>query len=201
MRPLVLAAVLAAALPGGAAAAQDFAYKWTDANGAVHIAASAGDVPPEMRGKVEKIKVVRVSSAGTGAGPVAASGGEAAFPPGRGRMAVTAVFNDKVSREAIIDTGSEWVTISPKLARALGTDMEKAGRALVKAHGGRIIAPMVDIESVSVGGAKVTGLQAAVLDAGRNGPEAAVIGMSFLSMFNVEIDPLAGRMTLETQKP
>lgn len=195
------AAVLATASLVATAWAQDFAYKWTDANGAVHISASAGDVPPELRGKVEKIKVVRVSSADAGAGPVAASGGGVTFPPGRDRIVVTAVFNDKVSRAAIIDTGSEWVTISPKLARALGADLETAGKALVKAHGGRVIAPVVDIESVSVGGAKVTGLQAAVLDAGRNGPEAAVIGMSFLSLFNVEIDPLAGRMSLESKDP
>ncbi|VAX24307.1 hypothetical protein MNBD_NITROSPINAE03-1612 [hydrothermal vent metagenome] len=174
-----------------AGADDSFVYKWTDAKGSTHISNSLKSVPGQYLKSVKKIKRIDINSPSKSVEPIFSSvEGEARvkFNLNDNAMIAPAVFNGSVKRNVLIDTGSELVTITTKLARALGYDYENMRKAWFQTQSGPILAPVIKIERLAMGGAQVTGLQAAVIDFKGRGPVSAVAGMNFLSAFIFEID-------------
>jgi len=188
------------AVAGVAGEADDsFVYRWTGLKGSVHISNSLKSVPGQYLKNVKKIKRIEISSAGKRRKPVFSTvEGEARinFSLNDNAMIAPAVFNGSVKRNVLIDTGSELVTITTKLARALGYDYENMRKAWFQTQSGPILAPVIKIERLAMGRAQVTGLEAAVIDFKGRGPVSAVAGMNFLSAFIFEIDTQKRSLTL-----
>lgn len=183
----------------GEAADDSFVYRWADSKGSVHISNSLKSVPGQYSKNVKKIKRIDINSSANRKEPIFSTvEGEARinFSLNDNAMIAPAVFNGSVRRNVLIDTGSELVTITTKLARALGYDYKNVRKAWFQTQSGPILAPVIKIERLAMGGAQVTGLQAAVIDFKGRGPVSAVAGMNFLSAFIFEIDTQKQSLTL-----
>lgn len=173
-------------------------YRWKDENGAVHITSHLKNIPEAHRAAAVPMRYHSVTA--TEASPSAGDGrlsgaGEAWFDSSDEKIKLTAMFDGKITRGAWVDTGSEWVTVTTKLATALGYDLAGARKTRFTIPGGAVIAPVIKLDSVRIGGAEVRDVSAAVIDFYGRGPVSAVIGMNFLSRFAFEIDTAKGVMT------
>jgi len=193
MKAWILAAVIAAS-----AAGPDKVYRWTGPDGSVRASNSLSAIPEAYRATAVEMNVVNISQAAAGAERPGFARGTATigFPPSARRIEARALFNGKASRMAVMDTGSDMVVITTKLARALGYDISRLRKTWVATSSGRIQVPVVTLRNIKVGGAEAFGVQAVVMDFEGRGPVSALMGMNFLSLFVFEIDSGGGTMTL-----
>jgi len=186
-------------LAAPAVAASDYVYKWIDDDGVVRLSGSLEAAPEKYRASARRI-ASETAGAETIEPPPRAIGAHgkttARLVDSVSGLAVTAVFDATVTRDAIIDTGSEWVTITTKLARALGYDPAGAARRWVRTSAGPALVPVVTLKSVHIGAAGAEMVRAAVIDFEARGPVSAALGMNFLSVFVFEIDPAHGTFSL-----
>jgi len=196
VKVLVLLAMIAAATAG-----HDKVYRWTDGQGAVRASNSLAAIPEMYRSSAVEMRVENIYQTPQRQQRGATARGRATieFEPSDGQMRAMARFDGKASRMAIIDTGSDLVAITTKLARALGHDIAKCPKTWIATGAGRTQVPVVTLRSVKVGGAEALGVQAVVMDFQGRGSVSAIVGMSYLSLFVFEIDSGAGIMTLSAQ--
>lgn len=198
--PLALSLSLAAA----PAAAQEQAWLWTDGHGGVFISGALEAVPAPRRQSARPIRVSAITQpADTGQKDAPRGTGRASltFTPGGPDIIVPARFNGSVVRNAVVDTGSQVTVITTKLARALGLDLSRAREAWFTTAAGPAHAPVVELDAVELGGARMEKLTAVALDFTGKGEVSAVIGMNFLSGFAVTLDLGEGRLTLAPPAP
>jgi aspartyl protease family protein len=79
----------------------------------------------------------------------------------------------------LVDTGATLVAIPAADARRLGIDYEKGTRGYSSTAGGVVPVYRVKLDSVSVGGIEVLGVDAVVLEG--SGMNVTLLGMSFLN--------------------
>jgi len=191
--------LLAVVMQGVSWSAEDHVYKWTDGSGSVHVSGSMEAVPKAYRESASEIMLITVdtlSHRGKERAVSAKGSANVAFTSDGGRIIVSAMFSHAVGRKAIIDTGSEWITITTKLAGALGLDVGSAPQVWVSTHGGARLAPVVTLDSVQVGGAVAKKLKAVVLDFSGRGRVSAVLGMNYLSAFVMDVNNSEQRLSL-----
>jgi len=190
-----------------AAVAGDY-YKWVDETGTVHISDSVAEVPPEYRDQVEPRRVADPAPSRTIATPAAPpSAGTAMPPPATAEFArfeaiyephsgpyidviqVAALVNDRVLAPMFVDTGSGDTVISFRLARRLGLFQGEEGafRQLLQTTGGTVPTIIVILDKVEVAGAVNRFVPAMVVPEPSPGVDG-LLGMGFLSMFNIQID-------------
>lgn len=202
---LVFAALTVLFLAGSSATAvadDSYVYRWADSYGSVHISNSLKSVPSQYIKSVKKIKRININSSSKSREQTfktSTGGARINFNPSDNGVIAQALFNGSVTRNVLIDTGSEWVTITTKLAKALGYDYENARKTWFKTQSGPVFAPVITIKRLSIGDASVTGLEAAVIDFKGRGEVSAIAGMNFLSAFIFEIDMQKGVLTLTSQ--
>lgn len=199
------------------AAASDY-YKWVDAAGSIHFSDSLAGVPPQYRDQIEAGEMTEpaptpVMRAPDDAPPASASpatsGSEAtaAAPPppdlpryevqyqeyeGRARrILVQARFNDRITAPMALDTGSPDTVISLALAQRLGLFEGDEGTLFVTTGGIGGAAPAIRIvlDKVAIGGAVNNFVPATVIGAPISGEFDGLIGMGFVSSYQVNIDP------------
>ena len=182
-------------------------YRWTDAEGRLHFTQSLDKVPPQHRAAARRSaqtpSAERVSTysgspgAAAAAAPRAlrASGGEVEIPfVLQGNvMRVEAVVNDRVRVPFLIDTGASGVSLPSAYAEQLGIRVrgDTPYRELHTANG-VVARPLVEIESVQLGGARVEGLSATLNPAMQIG----LLGGSFFNNFIYRVDAARGVITL-----
>ncbi|MDH5637302.1 MAG: retroviral-like aspartic protease family protein [Nitrospinota bacterium] len=193
MRTWILATLIAASASG-----QSTVYRWTGPDGSVRASNSLAAIPEGYRSSAVEMKVVNIRQEHVEHEPKGFAKGKATigFTPSGRRIEAQAIFNGRASRMAIMDTGSDMVAITTKLARALGYDTAKSRKTWVTTSSGRVQVPVVLLKNVKVGGAEAFGVQAVVMDFEGRGPVSALMGMNFLSLFVFEIDSGGGTMTL-----
>ncbi len=102
--------------------------------------------------------------------------------------------------EFLVDTGATMVAIPASLARDIGL---RGGRAFTaRTANGTTVAHATRLERVSLGGLEVSNVAGAILDgdgAGDLGDEQVLLGMSFLSHFEISIRD--GEMRLHGRAP
>jgi len=121
------------------------------------------------------------------------------FDPAGEHIEAPALFDGKASRAVIIDTGSDMVAITTKLARALGYHPATSPRVAVSTSSGGARVPLIRLKSLRVGNAELRDVQAVVMDFAGRGRVSAVVGMSFLSSFTLEVDASAGTLSLSAK--
>lgn len=119
-----------------------------------------------------------------------------------GHVTVETMLNKKVKANLVLDTGASLVVLSSKIAASLGIDVsDKFSDAvdLVLADGRKVGARRIILESVSVQGAEIEKVEAAVLPKQENNlfTQDGLLGMSFLKKFTFKIDQKNDKLILE----
>ncbi len=99
-----------------------------------------------------------------------------------GHFIATGRINDEPV-EFLLDTGATYVAVSTALAERL--ELEPAGSAWFNTANGRVRGELTWLEEVSLGGFSATGVRGSI-SPGLEG-DVALLGMSFLNRFNIEI--------------
>lgn len=194
LRPLLgLAAALALALPAGAEL-----YRWTDAEGRVHYAQELRRVPPEHRAEAEPARgsVQRYAAPEGAALPERTrAGGPHRVPFERhgNVMLVEVRLNGRVTAPFYVDTGASDVAIPAALVERLGIAIgPRTPRRVYETAGGRVSKPVVTLDAVELGGARVEGVRASV----SRSMEVGLLGGTFFNHFEMAIDPAEQVLTL-----
>lgn len=201
------------------ATAQAGMYSWKDNNGKTHYTDSLHKIPPKFRKSNQGFKKYKSSRSARGSqvespdtlsrNPVRSS-----YTPGKlgnmgneehvipliqtagGNFMVEVIFNNRVKAMLMVDTGASLVTISKKIAKQLGhRKNSKSAQIPFTTAGGMVWMPMVALNKVQVGAAKVDLVEASVND--QMGELDGLLGMSFLGDYRVEMDTARSQMILK----
>ena len=118
------------------------------------------------------------------------------IPQGSRSIRTEATVDGANALTFIVDTGATYTTIPSSLAEALGYDTSRATRVDIRTVAGPISAPLVTIQSLSVGGYTVRNLEVLVLPSGI-GPEGGLLGLNFLKHFKYSVDASRSEFRLE----
>ncbi|MCP5056805.1 MAG: DUF4124 domain-containing protein [bacterium] len=202
MRPALV--LLALVVLASAATAE--IYRWTDAQGQIHFTQDLSQVPvgqrPSARTEADAAAPSRVQTYSKGA--PAASHRRARKPSGRGlvhiryeqqqgAMMVMVRLNDRVTAPFVVDTGASDVTIPASVARSAGILVgPDTPTALYQTANGVVSHPIVNLDSVQVGDARVEGVRGSISDSMQIG----LLGGTFFNNFTFQIDPGAQVISL-----
>lgn len=201
MSRIALVVALLALLQAGAASAE--IYRWTDAEGNLHFTEDLSQVPSQYREQA----VRRPPSGSKGAlqtytSPASVEPRSAVrsrdvihipFERRGTLMWVTAVVNNRHSIPFLIDTGASGVSLPSGVVDQLGIRIRPdTPRVTVSTANGYVRVPVVKLDSVQLGGARVEGLYATVNPAMNVG----LLGGSFFNNFKYSVDIAAGVITL-----
>ncbi len=117
-------------------------------------------------------------------------------------MTVKAVLNGEVTCLLAVDTGAAVVVITKSLADRLEINPNDSQEDVqfTLADGSIIKSKVVKIKSVRVGNSTIHDVAAAVTDKAPGAGVDGLLGMSFLSNFNIKMDVANGQLVLETIK-
>ncbi len=211
MRRLIPLLLVLAVLPTVAALAAAEIYRWTDDQGRTHFSQDLGQVPPRHRAaalaaaaKPPSDRVQRYSTGGAsrsgsaGLAPRAGlrGGGKLSIPfeSRNNLMFVQVRLNDRVTAPFVVDTGASMITLPQALASRLGIRVgPDTRRERFTTANGDIWEPIVRLDSVEVGGARVEGLEASI----SSSMQVGLLGGSFFNNFVYRVDLAAGYIELE----
>ncbi len=182
-------------------------YRWVEASGELHFTTELHEVPAQQRGAAERGAASRAATSGTlsraSAAPALAaasrrsSAASSVYTVEVGRagtsMIVPVRLNDRVTAPFLIDTGATDVLLPQAVAEELGIRIGPDTRRVRYATANGVVEhPVVTLESVDLGGARVEGVPASV------SPSLSVglLGLSFFNHFTYEIDAAQGLVRL-----
>lgn len=176
-------------------------YKWTDRDGKVSFTDNIEAVPPAYRDQVEDktsiLPPLRPPEA-PNTSPSLSPSPPASYAVPLHRVGnalfVDTTLNDSVKARLLLDTGATSTLISPALAQQLRLKPDDADLIPVQTANGSVLVPVTQVEAITVGGATVRDVDVVVHNAGGDG----LLGMSFLSNFQVTINAAEGKMLLKT---
>lgn len=182
-------------------------YKWVDAQGKMHFAQELHRVPEAYRDQAEaRGGLVQGPSRIQTFSPPASMTRRTSrsAPPAGGdtyripveqvgsSMRVQVRINDTVTAPFLIDTGATDVAIPRWVVEQARIDLTGARTGRYQTANGTIEVPLLQLDSVTLGGARVENVAAAVSDTMSTG----LLGLSFFNRFQYSIDPAAGIVTL-----
>ena len=198
-RAVFPAVILTLAVLGlGPATAWAQMYRWTDERGGIHYSQGIYSVPERFRSKAQLLAFPERP-----AGPVESAlpaGGEASrvtrisFTPGKPIM-VSAKINGEGSAQLMLDTGASVTVINPRVLAGMGIGSREAVRGSVRGATGTADVLFVPVQSIEVGGARSGPLRVAAHDVDL-GQGDGLLGRDFLDQFEVNIDSMAGVVTI-----
>ena len=101
----------------------------------------------------------------------------------RGHFYVYGQLNARSVR-FVVDTGATLVSIPASEARRLSIDYQKGQKALMRTANGNATGYLVKLDTVSVGGVTIYGVDAVVIEG--NGLTSTLLGMSFLNRMDMK---------------
>jgi len=170
-------------------------YKWVERDGRVHFSDTLAGIPPEYRDHIEE-KVGLTSTSRSDPAPQGvppARRASAPAPPSSAvplrrdgnAMLVEVLIGGTVRTRLLLDTGAEFTVLSPAAARRLALNLGSAAVIPLRSASGVFFAPIIKVQSMTVGEATAYDVEVIVHDAtpGLDG----LLGMSFLDNFLVTI--------------
>ncbi len=180
-------------------------YRWVDAQGQLHFSQSLDSVPPAQRAAAREaaerapegvLQTYRQDPAAAASPAPESARGRAVRVPFERRgslMLVSARIDDRLDLPFLVDTGASSVSLPRAAAEALGIRIGPATpRVLVGTANGTIRVPVVQLDSVQLGAARVEGLEAHVSDS----MEIGLLGGAFFNHFVYAVDAAEGVLTL-----
>jgi clan AA aspartic protease (TIGR02281 family) len=171
-------------------------FRWVDENGVIHFTDNLHNVPEQNRAGTTWLKTPERPPSLQPAPPL----DKVSVPiQKQGEVVIVPVtVNQRVSVKFVVDTGASYTLISRDTARQLGIDMgQKLPTIPFQTANGTIQAPLVNLESIEVGGMQMKDLTAAVHDVFPDSGVAGLLGLNFLSNFRMDIDTDNGILVLE----
>ena len=172
-------------------------YRWVDQNGVVHFTDDFHDIPDQQRAKVERIQGIESPK---NQPPPASSPTKASVPfEKQGQVIIVeATLNKKTAAKFVVDTGASYTVISSATAKELSIDTDQNTQPVTfQTANGMIQAPLVSLQSITVGGMEINNLAAAVHDVVPDGEVFGLLGLNFLGNFRMDIDNQNGLLHLE----
>jgi clan AA aspartic protease (TIGR02281 family) len=207
LRPLRRAALYACVVAALCAApARGEIYQWTDADGRIHVTDRLDRVPPAQREQV-----MRGARPETQPDPVQSAAPPASRAPAATRaarlsrelripfqregtlMRVNVRLNDSLIAPFYIDTGASGVALPPEFAQRLGIRVgPQTPQVMVSTANGQVLRPVVMLDSVELGGARVENLEATLSPS----MPVGLLGGSFFNNFVYRVDAAQSVITL-----
>jgi aspartyl protease family protein len=191
--------VLALLLNGSSASSE--ILRWVDESGKLHFAQSISQVPPQYR--KQALSGSSASADGSfqtyersGDTPASRGSGEYRIPfvEDGSLMRASAIVNDHLEVEFIIDTGASGVSLPASAASRLGISLgPDTPRVRMSTANGEVELPLVRLASVELGGARVEGLMATL----NPSMSIGLLGGAFFNQFNYRVDQTANVITLQ----
>lgn len=173
-------------------------FRWVDQNGVVHFTDNLHNIPETQRGNAGRIQSIEPPRVPQPAAPIAPSKASIPFEKQGQVVIVEAMLNKKTAAKFVVDTGASYTMISSAVAKELDIDTEQNRRtAPFQTANGVIQAPLVSLDSITVGGMEIRNLTAAVHDVLADSRIAGLLGLNFLSNFRMDIDTQKGVLHLE----
>ena len=187
----------------GAADAAAEIYRWTDAQGQLHFTESLDQVPPQYReGARHSAAAQPPSKFQAYARPTAAQAARAGryseqfripFARDGSLMRVDVRLNDQLSAPFLIDTGASGVSLPSHVAEQLGIRVRPDTPHInVVTAAGVVARPVVTLQSVQLGRARVEGLDATINPA----MQVGLLGGTFFNNFIYQVDAAASEILL-----
>ncbi len=193
-----------------AGAARTEIYEWTDASGRLHFSQHIERVPPEKR--EEALRGARERKTRDDPLQVYGSPSRGDSRPARRStlrapsvmripverhgtlMRVEVLLNGRVRAPFFIDTGASGVSIPWPVVQQLGIQItDDTPRVRVNTANGVVSEPIIQLQSVQLGPAKVTDLRAAV----SGSMDIGLLGGAFFNNYVYQVDAAAGVITLK----
>jgi clan AA aspartic protease (TIGR02281 family) len=173
-------------------------YRWVDQNGVVHFTDNLHNIPETQRGGAAHLQSIEPPRVPPPPVPIPPSKASIPFEKQGQVVIVEATLNKKTAAKFVVDTGASYTMISSAVAKELDIDTEQNRRtAPFQTANGVIQAPLVSLESITVGGMEIRNLTAAVHDVLADSRVAGLLGLNFLSNFRMDIDTQKGVLHLE----
>lgn len=119
-----------------------------------------------------------------------------------GHAVAIARVNDRAEARLLVDTGASLVCFYAPAAARLGLRWDPAlTRRAALADGREIEVHPITLESLTVAGARLPRVAAAVIATAPAGDVDGLLGMSFLREFDVQLDPARGQIFLRRLPP
>lgn len=183
-------------------------YRWVDEKGTVHFTDDLSNIPEKYREDVETRKPSKETPIPQPQRKAEPSLPEKTSEPEgitvdlaqKGDVSVTeVVLNERMKQHFVVDTGSSFTVISRQAARELGITIDESTPLIpIATASSVVINPLVTLESIRVGEAKVENVD--VLVHNLPGGPAGLLGNSFLNKFKVVLDSINGKMTLYSMR-
>jgi hypothetical protein len=179
-------------------------YKWRDDEGTLHMTDNLANVPPQYREQAEKRTTQTMaepdyqpevrqndnteSSVQTGLHLNSFEVPYKAFEGSARRIIISVTFNETVTADMLLDTGSPGLLITPKLADRLGLIKEDDGNLVVTAGGigGSVPAMLAVVDVLRVGDARAEFSPAIITEVSSSDYEG-LVGMDFLANYKISI--------------
>jgi hypothetical protein len=173
-------------------------YRWTDAEGGVHYSQGLYGVPERFRSKAQLL-VFPERPAASSPNPSSPEGAASQvtripFTPGKPIM-VSAKINGRAVVQLMLDTGADGTVIKPAAMFGLWVSYSDAPTITIRGATGTSSAPLVSLESLEVGGARVGPIRVLAHDV-ELAQGDGLLGRDFLDQFEVNIDSMAGVVTI-----
>jgi clan AA aspartic protease (TIGR02281 family) len=179
-------------------------YRWTDGDGTVHYTQSLDQVPREHRGAARdaaarpspsRLQTYRGAPAARAPHAAGTSAGSLRIPFRRegSLMVVDVTLNDQLTFPFYVDTGASGISLPQAAGDQLGLRVGPDTPFVhVRTANGLAARPVVMLDAVQLGGARVEGLEATLnplMDVG-------LLGGSFFNNFVYHVDAAAGVIEL-----
>lgn len=194
---VLLGAWLLGALSPATAAAE--LYRWTDESGRIHVTQDLSRVPPARRDEAlaaarapSRLQIFERPAPAHAPAPRARV---LAIPFERrgNAMVVLVRLNDRVTAPFLVDTGATDVAIPASVASAAGIAIgPETPRATYQTANGVVSKPVVTVDSIAVGEARLERVRASV----SHGMDIGLLGGTFFNHFTFQVDPAAQVLTL-----
>lgn len=177
-----------------AAAAAEY-YRWVDDQGNVHFTDNQHNIPEKFRQRTDRYQAPENKTPAPAPAKTKAS---IPFEKQGSVVIVDATLNRTTTTKLVVDTGASYTMISSATAKELNIDTSRQQRtAPFQTANGTIQAPLVSLDSITVGGIEIRNMTAAIHDIQTEGRVSGLLGLDFLANFRMDIDTQKGMLHLE----
>jgi clan AA aspartic protease (TIGR02281 family) len=195
MKNVLCLSVFILAIAHSAAVSGAEYYRWVDDKGNVHFTDNMYNVPDKSRVNMDRYWAPENK---TPPPPPPKTKASVPFEKQGSVVVVDATLNRTTTARLVVDTGASYTLISNATAKELNLDAGNNPRTVpFQTANGTIQAPLVSLDSITVGGIEVRNLTAAIHDIGVESKVAGLLGLDFLSNFRMDIDTQKGVLILE----
>jgi clan AA aspartic protease (TIGR02281 family) len=173
-------------------------YRWVDQYGVVHFTDNLHNIPQNQRGTATRIQTKEKPRRPEPEKPAAPARASIPMEKHGQVVIIEATLNNKKSAKFVVDTGASYTMISRAIARDLDIEINANHRTMpFHTANGMIQAPILNLDSIIVGGMEIKNLTAAIHDIMPDAQVAGLLGLNFLSNFRLDIDTQKGMLHLE----